>query len=330
MRCLSSGVASLYQSSIWAAQSPQLVVHNFLNSGSHTGHWMSRLCTVVPWMHPHKGHFSLPRSHGAPVPCRRTLPHSHVIHVILRDPRSGSQLIQWVPPHFTSFRYSVIHFLAGVGVTPLHMVMLSTVPSGASGKAMMAIFSASRNPDIKALIGDLHWPSLATCSMRPLSASRGAMNPLIPLYREYLYRAPAYAFWVPSSSLRHTVASYELPISKAPSAFLIRTACLSRSPVPLSASDPPPPGLGGPLGRSDHPNSALWNAKWRLPHNLHSQEGGLVQSCQVPLLVRKCLRPLIHRNSKSSGRRLLGFSVPSRAPPSRDLLFRSLSDDLSV
>ena len=55
-----------------------------------------------------------------------------------------------------------------------------------------------------------------------------------------------------------------------------------------------------------------------------------MQSCQVPLLVRECLRPLIHRNSKSSGRPLLGFSVPSRPPPSRELLFRSLSDELSV
>ena len=55
-----------------------------------------------------------------------------------------------------------------------------------------------------------------------------------------------------------------------------------------------------------------------------------MQSCQVPLLVRKCLRPLIHRNSKSSGRPLLGFGVPSRLPPSGDLLFRSLLDELSV
>ena len=55
-----------------------------------------------------------------------------------------------------------------------------------------------------------------------------------------------------------------------------------------------------------------------------------MQSCQVPLLVRNWLRPLIHRNSNSSGRPLLGFSVPSRLPPSRDLLFRSLSDELPV
>ena len=54
-----------------------------------------------------------------------------------------------------------------------------------------------------------------------------------------------------------------------------------------------------------------------------------MQSCQVPLLVRKCLRPLIHLDSKSSGHPLLGFSVPSRPPPSRDLLLRSLSDELS-
>ena len=54
-----------------------------------------------------------------------------------------------------------------------------------------------------------------------------------------------------------------------------------------------------------------------------------MQSCNVPLLVRKCLRPLIHRNSKSSGRPLLGFTGPSRPAPSCELLFRSLSDELS-
>ena len=116
---------------------------------------------------------------------------------------------------------------------------------------MMAIFSTSRTPDSRALIRDSYWPSLATCNMRPLSASRGAMNTLIVLYHKYLFSAPAYAFLVPSSSLRYTVASYELPISrsassrKAPNAFLTCTACLSRSPVPLSASNPPPPGTWG-------------------------------------------------------------------------------------
>ena len=49
----------------------------------------------------------------------------------------------WVPAHFTSFRYSIIHFLVGVGVTPLHMVMLSTVPWGASGKKSFATNFAS-------------------------------------------------------------------------------------------------------------------------------------------------------------------------------------------
>ena len=55
-----------------------------------------------------------------------------------------------------------------------------------------------------------------------------------------------------------------------------------------------------------------------------------MQSCQVPLLVRKCLRPLIHLNSKSPRRPLLGFGVPSRPPQSRDLLFQSLSDEMSM
>ena len=54
-----------------------------------------------------------------------------------------------------------------------------------------------------------------------------------------------------------------------------------------------------------------------------------MQACHVPLLVRKCLRPLIHRNSKSSGRPLLGFNVPSQPPLSRGLLLFSLSDELS-
>ena len=104
--------------------------------------------------------------------------------------------------------------------------------AGTTIAGMMAIFSTSPSPDSRALIGDSYWLSLATCNMCPLSTSRGAMNPLILLYRRNLYSAPAYAFRVPSSSLRHTVASYELPISrsassrKAPSAFLIRTACL--------------------------------------------------------------------------------------------------------
>ena len=55
-----------------------------------------------------------------------------------------------------------------------------------------------------------------------------------------------------------------------------------------------------------------------------------MQSCQVPSLVRKCLRPLVRWNSKSSGRPLLSFSVPSRLPPSCDLLFWSVSDELSL
>ena len=52
-------------------------------------------------------------------------------------------------------------------------------------------------------------------------------------------------------------------------------------------------------------------------------------SYQVPLLVRKCLQALIHLNSKSSRHPLLGLSVPSRPPPSRGLLFLSLSDEVS-
>ena len=207
-----------------------------------------------------------------------------------------------------------------------------------SEKCSLEASIALCSPDSKALTGASCWPSLALCSMRPLSASRGAMKPLILLYRTNLCSAPAYAFLVPSSSLRHTVASCGLPISrpassrKARSAFVTRTACLSRAPVPLLARDPPPPSetwaSAGPPQR--HPNSALWNAQWWLPQNLHGRKGGLVQSCRVPLLVRKCLRPLIHLNSKSSGLPHLGFSVPSRPPPSRDLLFRSLPDELSV
>ena len=143
IRCLSSGVALLYQLSIWVAQCPQLFVHTFLNSSSHTGHRMTRLCTVVPCVQPHRGHFALHRCHGAHVPCQRTLPHSHVIHVILLIPLIGSQLVQWVPTHFTSFRCSRIHFLARVGVTPLHMVMLPTVAIGAFGKGSFAANFAS-------------------------------------------------------------------------------------------------------------------------------------------------------------------------------------------
>ena len=52
---------------------------------------------------------------------------------------------------------------------------------------MMAIFSASRIPDRRALIGDSYWPSLATYKMRPLCASCGAMNPWILLYCRNLY-----------------------------------------------------------------------------------------------------------------------------------------------
>ena len=51
-------------------------------------------------------------------------------------------------------------------------------------------------------------------------------------------------------------ASYELAIArsassgKAPNTFMTRTACLSRTPGPLSASDTPTPlRPGGPLGR---------------------------------------------------------------------------------
>ena len=53
-----------------------------------------------------------------------------------------------------------------------------------------------------------------------------------------------------------------------------------------------------------------------------------MQSYQVPLLLRNCLRPLIHLNSKSSWCPLLGLSVPSRPPPSHGLLFLSLPDEL--
>ena len=69
--------------------------------------------------------------------------------------------------------------------------------------------------------------------------------------------------------------------TKAPSAFLTRTARLLRTPVPLSAGDTPPRtwGSAGPPQR--HPNSVLWNTQWRFPQNLHGREGGLVQSCLV-------------------------------------------------
>ena len=90
---------------------------------------------------------------------------------------------------------------------------------------IMAIFSAGRSPGSRALIGDSYWPSLATCGMRPLSASHGAMKPLILLYRRYLYSAPAYAFRVPSSTLRHTIASYELPISRSGGILALRAHC---------------------------------------------------------------------------------------------------------
>ena len=215
-------------------------------------------------------------------------------------------------------------FLGFLDIRSLSSDSANIQSAGTTIAGMMTLSSASCSPDNRALIGDSYWPSLATCDMLLLSASCGAMNPLIMLYHKYLCSAPAYAFLVPSSSLRHAVASYELPISrsassrKAPGAFLTRTACLSRSPVPLSPSEPPPLGTWGSARPPQrHPNLALWNAQWRLPQNLHGREGGLVQSRQVPLLVQKCLRPLIHRNSKSSGRPLLGFSVPSRPPPSR-------------
>ena len=123
--------------------------------------------------------------------------------------------------------------------------------AGTTIVGMMDIFS-NRSPNSKALTGGSYWPSLATCSMCPLSTSRGERKPLILPYCRNLYNAPAYAFLVPSSSFRYTVASYELPTScstssnKAPSAFWIRTACLSRLHVPCN--DPPPPGRGGLLG----------------------------------------------------------------------------------
>ena len=159
------------------------------------------------------------------------------------------------PRHSSSF-HSHVSFLLAIFLRPIEC-FLGFVRSGVFPSTqrtssplvprllVMAIFSASRSPDSRALIGDSFWPSVTTYNMRPLSASRGAMNPLILLYRTNLYSASAYAFWMPSSSLRHIVASYELPISrsassrKAPNAFLNRIACLSRPPVPLSASDPP-------------------------------------------------------------------------------------------
>ena len=47
--------------------------------------------------------------------------------------------------------------------------------AGTTIVGIMAIFSASCSPHRRALIGDSYWPSLATCNIRPLSASRGAM-----------------------------------------------------------------------------------------------------------------------------------------------------------
>ena len=75
----------------------------------------------------------------------------------------------------------------------------------------MDIFSAIHNVDSRALTGESYWPFVAICNMRPLRASRGERYPLILLYQRNLYRAPEYAFLVPSSSFLHTVASYEPP-----------------------------------------------------------------------------------------------------------------------
>ena len=202
---------------------------------------------------------------------------------------------------------------------------------------IMDIFSARRGPDSKALTGDSYWPSLATYSIHPLSASRGHRKPWILPYRKNLYSALAYAFVVPSSSFRHAVALYELPIScstscrKARIAFMTRTACLSRSPVPWLASDPPPPrDLGVCLAVSEASELGTLERLVAVATELASLRGRVGAVLPVPLLVRKCFRPLIHLNSKSSGCPLLVFSVPSPPPPSRDLLFRPLSDELSV
>ena len=112
---------------------------------------------------------------------------------------------------------------------------------------MTDISSARRSLDSRALTGDSYWPSLPTYNMHSLNASCGDRKPLLLLCRKNLYNAPVYAFVVPSSSFRHTAASYELPISrsvssgKARNAFLTPTARLSRSLVPRLANDPPPP-----------------------------------------------------------------------------------------
>ena len=54
-----------------------------------------------------------------------------------------------------------------------------------------------------------------------------------------------------------------------------------------------------------------------------------MQSCHVPLLVRKYFWLLIHRNSKSSGRPLLGFMVPWQPALSQGLVLFCPSDELS-
>ena len=52
-----------------------------------------RVATVIPCVCPHRTHFVCPLSHGADVPCHRTLPPSHATHVMHCVPLSGNQLI---------------------------------------------------------------------------------------------------------------------------------------------------------------------------------------------------------------------------------------------
>ena len=147
-------------------------------------------------------------------------------------------------------------FLGFLNIQSLSSGSANILSAGTMIAGMMAIFSANRSPDSRALIGDSHWPCLATYNMCPLSASRGAMNPLILLYRKYLCSAPAYAFLVPSSSLRHTVAWYEMPISNSASSrkaprrsFDSHCLLVALSCPNVSQRPPPPPATWAPLGR---------------------------------------------------------------------------------
>ena len=109
-----------------------------------------------------------------------------------------------------------------------------------------------------------------------------------------------------------------------PSTFVIRLcAYLSRLPVRCTSGDPPPPpprdmaacwatSAADQLGTLESPMAVATNLAW--------SRGWVVALLPVPLLVRNCLRQLMHQNSKSSGRPFLSFIVQLRPPLSRGLV----------